>query len=629
MVSSGLQGVATAHEIGKRRHVAEVACLLCAMAVHTAAVCYFLPPSFAVDRRPVLFADYTVHFRSSLIFRETLRHGTTWAYDPLLMAGYPANIFEGVDNHATELFVALLGGSQPVIAFKVWLLTGFLAFPLLVGVAAWLFRFDSWTIVTSVWLAALIWALDPHAVLFRQFGGFSFLLVSPLVLVASALAWQTLRTGRPGAVVAFGVVTAIITWVHIVGLLLVAAATLMLVITGVARLDPRRVGSLACAGVLAVLPALWWLVPLAENLRWKVDSSNRLAATGLHDLVKLLLFAPGTRFQSLVVWLGLVGLVLVARTSRTLAWWLAVCTAGVALAVFTPVGRLRPVAQLQPQRFLLIGVVLLAVPAALLVVTLGRRLGRGARWLALAPLATCASAFQHLPWLQVAAHAPLRAPSLVDRAAVPAAAAFLWPWLQALPGQGRVLLEDMDEISNKAYGGSYIGGLWPVLNPVPLLGGPNELPYRQQVVDLTDGRWLGSPIASLSEGALRRCLDRYAVAWIVAVRPDTVNALDRFPAVIQRAGAGAGCVVYRVLAPQPLADGGCTVTLELGRVIVRGALQPATLVRVHWHQALRAVPPLRIERVTFPDDPVGLVRVHNGDVRDFVLASPGFSSPGR
>jgi hypothetical protein len=579
-----------------------------------------------LDDRPVLFADYTLHLRSSLIFRDTVRRGTTWAYDPLLMAGYPANIFESVDNHATELFVAVFGGSHPVIAFKVWLLLGFLAFPWLVAVAALVFRLDSWTVVASAWLAALTWELDPHAVLFREFGGFSFLLVSALVVVAVALAWRTLGSGRLDVALAFGAVTAVVTWVHIVGLLLVAVATLALVITGATRLEPRRVGLLAGAGVVAILPSLWWLAPLFENLKWKVDSSNRLGATGFHDLVKLLLFNPGTRFQSLMVWIGIVGLVALSHADRRLAAWLGTCTAGVGLVVFTPVGRLGPVAQLQPQRFLLTGVVLLVIPAAFLVVRAGGRLGRCARWLALVPLITCASAFQLLPWLQVAARSPVRLPSLRDRSEVPPAVGFLWPWLQALPRDGRVLLEDMDEISNKAYGGSYIGGLWPLLKPVPLLGGPNELPYRQQVVDLTNGHWLGASLDSFSGQALRERLDRYAVAWIVAVWPDTVGILERLPGIVRRAGAGRGCVVFRVLEPSPLADAVSQVSLELGRVIVHGAQQPKTLVRIHWHQALRAVPPLPIERVPFPDDPVGLVRVHNGSVRDFTLASPGFAS---
>lgn len=302
-------------------------------------------------------------------------------------------------------------------------------------------------------------ALDDRPALFREFGGFSFLLVSALVVVAITLACRTLCSGRLDVALAFGAVTAVVTWVHIVGLLLVAVATLSLVITRAMRLELRRVGLLAGAGVLAILPALWWVAPLFENLRWKVDSSNRLGATGFHDLVKLLLFAPGTRFQSLMVWLGIVGLVVLSRADRRLASWLGACTAGIGLVVFTPVSRLGPVAQLRPQRFLLTGVVLFVIPAAFLVVRAGRRLGRCARWLALAPLITCATAFQLLPWLQVAAHSPVRLPSLRDRSAVPPAVGFLWPSLQALPRDGRVLLEDMDEISNKAYGRSCIGGL--------------------------------------------------------------------------------------------------------------------------------------------------------------------------
>ena len=45
------------------------------------------------------------------------------------------------------------------------------------------------------------------------------------------------------------------------------------------------------------------------------------------------------------------------------------------------------------------------------------------------------------------------------------------------------------------------------------------------------------------------------------------------------------------------------------------------LLRLHWHQSLRTVPQLPVERVPFADDPVGLIRVRNGAVRDFELTS--------
>ncbi len=540
----------------------------------------------------------------------------------MLMAGYPANVLESTDNHATELFVAAFGGQHPVAAFKAWLLLGFLVFPLLVGAAAWALRFDIWVVATSTWLGCLIWALDPHAQLFREFGGFSFLLVCPLALLAASLAWRSLRSDGLAVVVAFGMAATITVWVHILGLLLVGLACLALLV--VSRVTLHRVAVLAGAGTIAVASAVWWLVPLAANLRWKTDSSKLLAATGLDDFRKLLLFAPATRFQSLMVWLGLAGLVALLRTDRRLAVWLGAGSGAAFLAAFTPVGRLQAVAQIQPQRFVLTGVVWLAIPAAWFIVRAATRLSPTACWLTLTPLVACACLFQLLPWLQVAAHSSARAASLHDRTVLPRDVSALGVWLRMRSPSGRVLVEDLDDTTNLAYGGSYIGALWPLLYRVPLLGGPNELPYRQQVVDLTSGRWLGMPLASFTGTQVSERLDRYAVAWIVAVRPEPSRPLDALPGRVHRADCFGPFVTFAVRNPQGLANAALQVTLELGRVTVQGAGQRTTIVRVHWDQALRTSPSLPIERVTFPDDSVGLVRVRNGAVRNFVLASPGF-----
>jgi hypothetical protein len=177
----------------------------------------------------------------------------------------------------------------------------------------------------------------------------------------------------------------------------------------------------------------------------------------------------------------------------------------------------------------------------------------------------------------------------------------------------------MDDTANEGYAGTSIGAVLPLWTGRPILGGPEGLPFAQQTVDLTNGVWLGQAFTSLAPGRLAELLDRYAVHWIVAVTPASVAYLSRQTSVVSSGERWGRYVTFMRLSPAALAEGATSVELDIGRISVRGAALPVTSMALHWHQRLRSVPPLPIARVVYPEDPVGLIRVHNGNVRDFVL----------
>jgi hypothetical protein len=577
-----------------------------------------MPPSLVADGRPIVFADYALHLRSCLL-HQRLPVGEAWTYDPFQMAGYPANTIEATSNHATEAFVSVFGGSRPVIAFKVFVLLTFLLLPLAVGLAARAFGSGWGETIGAAWLASLVWAIDPHFRLFREFGGFSFPFASALCLLASALLYRFMASGRRLVAAGFAGVSCAAAWVHVLALPLLALG-------GLAALAARPGGwrwrRAAGAGVLLLLPPvsiLVWLRPLVENLRWVADTAHRLDSLGIRDLVALLLFAPGARFQSGIVWLGIAGLVVLARGRRTLAVCLALTAVPLLLAAFLPLAEVLGLRQLQVQRFLLTALLwLLPAGAAAVVWVLGRLSAWPRRILASVAIAV-AVAYQQLPWMQVLAGSPTRMASLADRTVLPAHVERLGHWIASRPPGGQIVLEDVDHIDASAYGGSPVGGLLALLQSRPLLGGPEEVPLQQQVVDLAYGRWLGRPLVSLRSEELRSLLDRYAVAWLVTVRPDTVRYLLARPDVVLPGESWGPFSTFGVRAPAPFADGAASVRLALGRIAVQGAANPETLVRLHWHQRVRCTPPLAVERVVFPEDAVGLMRVRNGAVTDFVL----------
>ncbi len=587
-----------------------------AMALHLAVVCFLLPPPFVLDERPILFADYTVHLRSCLLHLRLRESGAAWGYDPFQMAGYPAGIAESASNHAAEAFVGAFGAARPVAAFKVWLFLSFLGFPLLVAAATAVMGCPARAVAAAVWVASLTWCLDPTFRLFREFGGSGFPLASAICLLATALAFRFLRRGGWSA--ALGVVCAAMSavWVHALSIPILGITALATVAATWSDSTGRRRAALPALLAIGFAPALVWLVPLVENWRWLTSTAYRLGTVGAADLLALVLFAPGMRVEGGLLWLGAAGCAVLWRRQPAIGRWLAPPAALWLLLACAPLSSLRG---LQPRRFMLTTLIWLvpAVVAAadLLLQAVRPRL----RVLVLSAVVATGAAFQLLPWLQVLAGTPARMASLVDRARVPDDVAHLVAWAAARPAGGRVLLEDMDHIANEAYGGTFIGGLLPFWSGTAVLGGPSEQPFQQQTVDLCYGRWLGTTFTSLSGEHLSSLLDRYAVHWIVAVNPDTTRYLSGQTAAVASAERWGRFATFAVRSPAAMASGARSVDLDINRVAVHGATAPATTIAVHWHQRVRTIPSLAVERIVYPDDQVGLIRVRNGEVRDFAV----------
>ena len=87
--------------------------------------------------------DYSFHFieseYSSNFFWTT---GKIWGYNPYFYAGYPAGIFQAIDNHWPMLFQIILNGIlNPELAFNLSVFIGLLLLPLIAYLTAKNFNF--------------------------------------------------------------------------------------------------------------------------------------------------------------------------------------------------------------------------------------------------------------------------------------------------------------------------------------------------------------------------------------------------------------------------------------------------------------------------------------------------------
>ncbi len=595
--------------------------LVMVLGLHLLVTAYYFPPHFLVDERTPLHGDYGLHYRTALLFRRFALRGRSWGYDPYTLCGYPANLIESVSNHGSGLFLLLFGRSHPAQAYKSWIVLNFVAFPLLVGGGAAALRLGPLRSICVTYLASLVLAVDSSFRLFREFGGFSFVSNVAICFLAASLLYRYVQ-GSNGAAVGGLAAAAAAFWCHGLGIVTLGVAVCALSVSNRgSRLRQRRIGAW-CLSTIALLPSIWWLYPLLRHAVWKTDSSRLLSASWFPSFGQILLCRDGARFDSLLFWLGFAGYALESRRTRRPCFVLVVPAVVFSMLALSPLNQLPLVRQSQPRRFLLAAIVWLLPGVAIAVTAALARLTRPVAVLLAAGVVTIALPFQCLPWIQLFLHTPTRVASLEDKARALPAVQALERWAQSTPRGCRILFENHRERTPAAYGERIVGGILAVNGERSVLGNTGVARVAHQEVELTDGIWLGRELTRMRPAELDGVITRYAINWIVAIHPRTQQFLGMHRQMLIPVRSIGPFLLFRVRHPAPLADPSGEVHVFPRRIAVSGAGNPVTLLRFHWDPDIRTNPPLPIERDRIRGERVGLLRIRNGSVKNFVVELP-------
>jgi len=146
----------------------------------------------------------------------------------------------------------------------------------------------------------------------------------------------------------------------------------------------------------------------------------------------------------------------------------------------------------------------------------------------------------------------------------------------------------------------------------------------QRYAGFAYGRLCGASLDSLGPAELHALLDRYAIAWVIAQSPKTIDTLGRFPQTLEPAVTIDDLTVFRVLDPERsrLIEGEGIVHASLDRIEVHAARGRRLVLKYHWLPNLRAVPPLRIEEAPQPGAVVGFIAVYPEGQDEFSIV-PG------
>jgi hypothetical protein len=614
-----------------------------------------------VDRdSPVLVVDHAIHeYHGSLGARFFRESGTTWGYDPYFMAGYPETpVWDSSSNPA--ILFDLIGGSKGYRAYKVGLLACSILFLAAIAGGAWAAGLDVAEVAVASTLAWFYFWVGFPMMLWRT-GLFAFITACGGVGLLLGLCSRFDRSPTRGNWLALTMVGGGLFFLHVTAPILAIGGLLGFYVTVGWRHGRRWHAAVFGAGALAVAVNLPWLITLWNFREIRVGSGFFMTINSAWFLADYFTepSAEGRTALKLLV-LGMLGLA---------GWWFggrrgsAAAFGGsiVALLLLTGFGSLwGPTKIMEPLRFRVALLFLLASPAASTVVGVSRGL---ARWVGgvKGKLATA------LMW-----GAMLGVWGIAERPLIGVYWAFFtlpWPLVVGVQPEMKELvdyLRDNTDLSARILFEDQLRMLeftdpetvhWTPLLPDLLepdsrmfIGGLYHMAFikHHQMAAFGDFQLGNRPIDEWTLPEIEEYCRIYNVGWVVCWSPLSKFCFDRYPAakrvatirryssdrpppdndhewksMVQRAGRDVAIkymlegdrsyAIYRVERPRSyfLQGKGRIVAVGPNRVELAD-LKPdagAVVVSLHWIDTWRADPPSKLSpELVFPD-PVEFVRI--------------------
>lgn len=577
------------------------------------------------DHRPVIQVDHALHLYHGSIGSQFLReHGANWGYDPFFMAGYPKTPYHDPSAGLSDLSQFLAGGGYHPAAYKIGLLVTVIAFPLALLLACGLLR--TGLAAANLTLALAIWYYwTSFAKTMLDTGLYSFLFSSVWLgaVCGCVCAWHR----RP----------AWTTWLLLVSVTTFAVfmhPTVSLLLAG-----PMGLFYLVCcrghgwkwhlavwlAAGLVVASNAFWLVPF-----WKLWPLRRqgyvFMATAPDDWGYVFDFYYNSPLPALLMAAAVCG---VAGWGKARQWDMLASLGSLLALLFglTFFGSCWSATRgLEPLRFQVPLHVLAAIPAGQTLAFLLRQLRTGT-WKARTGVVVCllfttfwmwsqhqflrtVQSFRYLRKLEIGLH-----PSMVQ----------LCKWIRENTNPGhRILLEDQLRLLEATVAESLH---WTCLLPIytdqrQYIGGQyQQVPLHHHVASMGDFHLAERPIESFSDEQIAEYLRRYNIGTILCWSERTRRVFDRLGFLKKVAALPRYTIrpdenayhAYQVLQPSSFFQQGTGTIASVGlnRLVLEN-VQPEdglVIVRYHWLETFATVPPLPLERIAVPDDPIGFIGI--------------------
>ncbi len=574
------------------------------LALHLAACLVVLPPQEILRPEPIVWADYALNTHRVHVYREALAEGGwPWGYDPAVSAGMAITADEGIGAKPLQITGALVPFLPPGTVVRLWLFLTALSMPVWILLSARHFGLpmDTWgwivlALVVPVWFTRWFGAYLTYGLV--SFASASFLV--PYVLVCFL---QVVERPRLRGLLKFWIFTSVLMWLHLVGPVVLVPALAIVTLTARNVAPKWRLGLIATPLVVLLVNAFWF-VPFALGFRGPPQPSvpsvyprltDPTRRVGSRDLthsgwgeVREEVFSLKGILALLVLALIIYGFRILRRHAGDRSTFCLAVSGGTAIALrffgsFLPVTR-----RMQPIRFILPGLALLAIPAGLGMAELARK--------------------ARLPAGYSAAGAALLVVVLAPFSGGPKG-----PRLPVRPDPLKVFVEHHtapDERLLIQSGSFYEPRVLPLALNREVVG--NTFPQETDAAQFLSYALFGRLLEDWSAEELRSALDRWGISWVFT---RSEEAAPLIATATRSQGVRVGdYTAFRTLSrPSRFLAGHGTVTARVNRIDLTNLVAEDGLVvlRYRYHPAWKTTSGVSLERYGIPEDPRGFLALRN------------------
>jgi hypothetical protein len=583
--------------------------------VHCALLLVFFGgPRALVSDQPLIHDDHGWHFYYSILgSRFLIEHGTTWGYDPFLMAGYPTDFFDTSDRFIKVAMIPMRMLSLET-GYKISVFLMAAVVPLLFFAAPlWLGMNHRVAIIATI-LGTWEWWMGGGLSIFAT-GMVGFGLASIYGLALAGLFARYLQTGSRGLHIMLIVATPIALLVHPGIVLIMGAPCGVLYLINFKKLSIRRHLFIVLVCAFAIASNLFWIIPYFENLAFA-----KLPHAHFQDplqIIGFLLFSVINRYQVIVPVLlvaAVAGFMALRREGRPDQVLCLGIPALIFLAVFFFGGLIPLFRDIEPGRYLFPLLFLLVFPAAKgfeswaqIIKSTGS--GRFRRIAAGSIFAISIPSF--LIFLLTSFFSPPEQPFVGMNTRVSS----IRDWIIANTDRSaRVLIEDRGPFNN-IYEDTFATCPLAYYTSRELIGGPHWAAHlKHHFADLSGFELFGRFLYQWDETSLAEYMDLYNIGWVGAFSPLVRKLFEEHPALFKPVGVAGDFQFYEVKRERTFfIEGSGLVEADYNRLAIKNinASAERVVISYHWHPRLWTKPPAKVVRVMIGNDPVGFIGIIN------------------
>lgn len=603
--------------------------------VHISLVFCLLPPSSVFSNQPILQVDYAHHYHQVASVVETLsKEGQHWAYDPSFCAGYPLGTVFDVDMKLVEVVTFLLSllGMGVALAYNITILSHFLFVPTILFWACRAFRFDRGATLLVTISGTLLWHSYPYVLTFNKSGICAFVLAVYWGFLTASLFYRFLQTQRAGAYILFVFSLSVSLLVHILMPFLLAGLMFSLYFHAFRNLSVKVHGLLVLACGIAFASNWWWISTVFEFMQQRVDTPY-FASLSLS--VVLMNTFRGQEPDIALAVLGLLGFACFFKKDKRIGIMGVSCIIWFFFLAYMLEG-IKLLNTLEPTRFKMpLAVVSMVGVSIGIPILYGNYRFRRINFRQALPVVVLALFF----------FARYLSPTTMFSKEFKNSKQTIAPlteWIEEFTSkEARIAIMDMSP-------GFLSGAKIRYFSDRHFIGGPfASINLKHGYATLTAYRFFTKPFGRLTKDDVTHYANLYNIKWIITSTDEgsatfggfspSVKLVKQF--IIDKQGksrapekvTNAFFHLKRKPGEYPISifeltqssdyflRGAGHAEASLNQIVIRDATPGGVVLKFHWLDTLKTIPPMPLKKYEIDESPVGFIEVDNGGVRDFVI----------